>query len=173
MMILLLVLTTVVAAVRGLWSPCGLSMLSALNPIAERGRGHRFWMTAAWYLAGAVAGAAVLGGALAGAAALVRLAGWSAALTWSLVLAGAAVALASDLRLFGWQLPDHPRQVDERWLTTYRRWIYAGGFGVQIGAGFATYVMTSGVYLLAALAVVSGRPDLAFGTGVLFGLVRG
>src|SRR3954452_17334638 len=100
MMILLLVFTTVVAAGRGLWSPCGLSMLSALNPIAERARGHRFWVTALWYVAGAVAGGAVLGGALAGGAALVRLANWPPALTWSLALAGAAVALASDLRLF-------------------------------------------------------------------------
>jgi MFS family permease len=173
MLITLLGLTTVVAAVRGLWSPCGLSMLSALNPIAERSRGHRFWLTALWYVAGALAGGAVLGGALAGGAALVAWAALPSALTWALVLAAAAVTLASDLRLGGWQLPDHPRQVDERWLTTYRRWIYAGGFGGQIGAGFATYVMTSAVYLLAALGVLSGRPAVALGAGLLFGAVRG
>ena len=173
MIITLLALTAVVAAIRGLWSPCGLSMLSALNPIAERARGHRFWVTALWYLAGGLVGGAVLGGALAGGAALVGLASWPAAVTWSLAIAAAATALASDVRLGGWQLPDHPRQVDERWLTTYRRWIYAGGFGVQIGAGFATYVMTAGVYLLAALAVLSGAPSMAFASGVLFGAVRG
>jgi hypothetical protein len=173
MLITSLALVTVVAAVRGLWSPCGLSMLSALNPIAERARGHRFWATALWYLAGAVAGGALLGAGLAAGAALVRLAGWPSAVTGSLVLAGAVVTLASDLRLGGWQLPDHPRQVDERWLTTYRRWIYAGGFGAQIGTGFATYVMTSGVYLLAALGMLTGRPSVAFAAGVLFGTVRG
>ena len=173
MIIALLALTTVAAAIRGLWSPCGLSMLSALNPIAERARGHRFWVTALWYLAGAIAGGAVLGAGLAGGAWLVGLASWPAALTWSVALAGAAVAVASDLRLGGWQLPDHPRQVDERWLTTYRRWIYAGGFGVQIGAGFATYVMTAGVYLVAALAGLTASPWVAFGAGVLFGAVRG
>jgi hypothetical protein len=173
MLITSLALVTVVAAARGLWSPCGLSMLSALNPIAERARGHRFWVTALWYLAGAVAGGAVLGAGLAAGAALVRLAAWPAAATWGLVLTAAAVTLASDLRLGGWQLPDHPRQVDERWLTTYRRWIYAGGFGAQIGAGFATYVMTSGVYLLAALGVLTGRPSAAFAAGMLFGAVRG
>jgi len=171
--ITLLALTAVAAAIRGLWSPCGLSMLSALNPIAERARGHRFWVTALWYLAGALGGGAVLGAVLAGGAALVGLASWPAVVTWTLTVAAAAVALASDVRLGGWQLPDHPRQVDERWLTTYRRWIYAGGFGVQIGAGFATYVMTAGVYLLAALAVLNGAPAVAFGAGVLFGAVRG
>ena len=173
MLIAVLAAVAVVAGIRGLWSPCGLSMLSALNPIAERARGHRFWVTALWYVAGGLVGGALLGAALAGGAALVALASWPAAVTWSLVLVGAAVAVASDLRLGGWQLPDHPRQVDERWLTTYRRWIYAGGFGVQIGAGFATYVMTAGVYLLAAVAVLSGAPAVAFGAGVLFGAVRG
>jgi hypothetical protein len=38
----------VVAALRGTWSPCGLSMLSSLNPVSERSRGHRFWGTAVW-----------------------------------------------------------------------------------------------------------------------------
>src|SRR3954464_10841320 len=114
MMIALLGLTPVVAAVRGLWSPCGLSMLSALNPVAERSRGHRFWATALWYVAGALAGGAALGGALAGGAALVRLVSWPATVTWSLVLAAAAVALASDLRLGGWQLPRPARPGGER-----------------------------------------------------------
>ena len=173
MLITLLLIITVVAAVRGLWSPCGLSMLSALNPVAERARGHRFWVTALWYLAGAVAGGAVLGGALAGGAALLHLAGRPASLVWSLALAAAAITLASDLQVGGWQLPDHPRQVDERWLGRYRRWIYAGGFGAQIGTGFATYVMTAAVYLLAGLAVLTGAPAVAFGAGVLFGAVRG
>ena len=169
----LLLLTTVVAAVRGLWSPCGLSMLSSLNPVAEAGRGQRFWITALWYLAGAVAGGAVLGGACALGAWLVGSAGLPFGVRGTLALAGAVAALASDLRIGGWSLPDHPRQVDERWLTTYRRWIYAGGYGVQIGTGFATYVMTAGVYLLAALAVLSGRPGTALAAGGLFGLVRG
>jgi hypothetical protein len=63
--------------------------------------------------------------------------------------------------------------VDERWLTRYRRWIYAGGFGVQIGTGFATYIMTAGVYLLAVLAVLPGDPRLGLLAGVVFALVRG
>jgi len=47
----LLLLTVIVAAARGLWSPCGMSMLSSLNPVSERARGHRFWATACWYVA--------------------------------------------------------------------------------------------------------------------------
>ena len=67
----LAVAVATVAAVRGAWSPCGLSMLSSLNPVSERARGHRFWVTAAWYIAGAVLGGAVLGGGCALAAAAI------------------------------------------------------------------------------------------------------
>src|SRR5690242_12319505 len=124
-MVLLLLATALVAAARGLWSPCGLSMLSSLNPVSERARGHRFWVTAAWYVAGATAGGAVLGLACAAGAAGVARLHPAHAVTWSVAAACAVVAVLSDLRLGGWSLPVHPRQVDERWLTAYRRWIYA------------------------------------------------
>ena len=52
-----------------MWSPCGLSMLSSLNPVSEAARGNRFWLTAVWYVAGAVAGGALLGAGCAVAAA--------------------------------------------------------------------------------------------------------
>src|SRR3954452_22738444 len=90
-----------VGAVRGAWSPCGLSVLSSLNPVSERARGHRFWATACWYVAGAVAGGALLGAACAlGAAAFGRLDA-DATVVWSLSLAGAAVAALSDARVVG------------------------------------------------------------------------
>jgi hypothetical protein len=169
MFVLLLALATV-AALRGMWSPCGLSMLSTLNPVSERARGHRFWVTGCWYVAGAVAGGALLG---AGCAVVAGALDLPAAVCWSVVLIGAVVAVASDARLGGWSLPLHPRQVDERWVERYRRWVYAAGYGAQIGTGFATYIMTAGVYLVALLAVLTGSPAQAFAGGVAFGLVRG
>jgi MFS family permease len=169
----LLLLTALVAAARGLWSPCGMSMLSSLNPVSERSRGHRFWVTALWYVAGATAGGAALGGVLAAAAFGFGALGLPATVLWTLALAAAAAAVASDLRLGGWSLPVHPRQVDERWLTSYRRWIYAGGYGVQIGTGFATYIMSAAVYLTAVLAALTGRPGVALLGGLVFGFVRG
>jgi hypothetical protein len=162
-----------IAAVRGLWSPCGLSMLSSLNPVSEQTRGHRFWLTALWYLLGAAVGGALLGTGCAACASVVQHLNVPSAATWSAVLVAAAIAALSDARVGGWSLPMHPRQVDERWLTKYRRWIYASGYGVQIGTGVATYVMTAGVYLTAVVAVASGRPGAAFAAGVVFGVVRG
>ncbi|GGM18380.1 hypothetical protein [Nakamurella endophytica] len=163
----------VVAAARSLWSPCGLSMLTSINPVAERSRGHRYPVTAGWFLAGAVLGGLGTGTLAAGLAAVVRWTGLPAA--WSVVLAVLvlAVGAAADLGLPGLRLPTLPRQVDEQWLRRYRPWVYAGGFGVQIGTGLATYVMTAAVYGTVLLAALTGQPWWALAVGALFGLVRG
>jgi hypothetical protein len=159
------------AAVRGTWSPCGLSMVSAINPLAERGRGNRYWLTTCWFVLGSVLGGLLLGLAAAVPAWLASaLPHRSAALIGAL---GCLVALAADRRVAGFRLPLHPRQVNERWLTQYRRWLYAAGFGFQIGTGFATYIMTAATYLAVLLAALTGSPGLAVLTGLVFGLVRG
>jgi len=46
----------VVAAVRSTWSPCGLSMLATITPLAERARGHRYGVTVTWFVLGSVLG---------------------------------------------------------------------------------------------------------------------
>ena len=55
------VVAAVAAAIRSTWSPCGLSMLSTLTPLAERSRGHRYAVTATWFVLGATLGGATLG----------------------------------------------------------------------------------------------------------------
>ena len=163
------VLVTVLAAVRGAWSPCGLSMISAINPFSERARGHRYPATAGWFVAGALAGGAVLGAGAAVGAWLASAVPVPVAVT--VIAVCALVTVASDVGPIS--LPGHPRQVNEHWLGRYRRWAYASGFGFQIGTGFATYIMTAAVYLVPALGVLSGSPPLALALGVVFGLVRG
>ncbi|HYN74269.1 MAG TPA: hypothetical protein VES60_17380 [Nakamurella sp.] len=167
------VLVTVAAAVRGVWSPCGLSMISAINPFTERSRRNRYWLTALWFIAGSVLGGAMLGGLAAIGAALWGSLPASVAVTAGIACVGCLVAAASDSSTFGFGLPGHPRQVNEQWLDRYRRWVYACGFGVQIGVGFATYIMTAAVYLTVLLGALSGSPAMAFAVGLLFGLVRG
>jgi len=160
-----------VAGARGTWSPCGLSMVSAINPLSERARGNRYSLTAGWFVAGSVLGGLALGAA-GGLLALAARPLPTAAALWLGVLA-CLVTLAADRRVAGFGLPLHPRQVNELWLTQYRRWLYAAGFGAQIGLGFATYIMTAATYLMVALAVLTGSPALAVTTGAVFGLVRG
>jgi hypothetical protein len=166
-----LLLVVAGAAARGTWSPCGLSMISAINPLSERSRGNRYWLTTLWFITGAVVGGAGLGLGSAALAFLLRPLAGSAVLV--LAASASLVALAADLRVAGFQLPLHPRQVNELWLMRYRRWLYAAGFGVQIGVGFATYIMTAATYLVVVLAGLTGSPALALLAGVLFGLIRG
>lgn len=163
----------VVAGGRSLWSPCGLSMLTAITPFAERSRGHRYEITATWFVLGALVGGAGLGLLSAAGAAIVALVQPPAVAVQLLAVAAALLGTAADLRIGGFHLPLHPRQVDETWLGKYRRWVYAVGFGVQIGSGFATYIMTSAVYLTAVLAALAGHPGAAALVGLVFGAVRG
>jgi hypothetical protein len=169
----LAIVVAIAAAVRSTWSPCGLSMLSTITPMTESSRGHRYGVTASWFVVGAALGGATLGLLAAGLAIAVG----SLDLTTEAALgAGAVIALvtaASDLRPFGLQLPFHRRQVNEQWLGQYRAWVYGTGFGWQIGVGLATYVMTAAVYLMIALAALTGSPATAFGIALLFGTVRG
>lgn len=160
------------AAIRSTWSPCGLSMLSSITPISERGRGHRFGPTAMFFVLGAALGGACLGGVAAALAAVVS--ALDPARTVVLLAASAASALAasSDSSL-PFTLPYHRRQVNEVWLDSYRPWVYGAGFGWQIGVGLATYIITASVYLLVALAALTASPAIALLLCTGFGLVRG
>jgi MFS family permease len=161
------------AAVRSTWSPCGLSMLSQITPVAEAGRRQRFGRTAAWFVAGAVLGGLTLGTLIALGAALVGASSIGANAAVALVGAAAIVAALVDGRVLGSGPPFLRRQVNEDWLSNYRSWVYGGGFGWQIGAGITTYVMTAAVPLLVVVGALTGRPAVGLLLGVLFGLVRG
>jgi ElaB/YqjD/DUF883 family membrane-anchored ribosome-binding protein len=100
-------------------------------------------------------------------------AGLSSTTLGTLALIACLVAAASDASTIKFRLPAHHRQVNERWLDQFRPWVYGAGFGWQIGAGLATYIKTSAVYLMIALAALTGDPWLAVGVGAIFGLVRG
>jgi hypothetical protein len=163
----------VVAAASSTWSPCGVSMLATITPLAERGRGHRYTRTATWFVAGSVLGGATLGIGMAALAAGVRSLGISAVLVAALACGASGLAAAADARLAGFRLPVHHRQVNERWLDQFRPWVYGAGFGWQIGAGLVTYIKTSAVYLMIVLAALTSDPWVALSIGALFGLVRG
>lgn len=167
------VAVAVVAAVRGTWSPCGVSMLSSITPLTETGRGNRYWKTVVWFILGTIAGGATLGTLAAGGAVLVRAVDLPSGAALAAAVLAAAVTLASDLSIGGWRLPSNPRQVNRSWLDRYRSWVYGLGFGWQLGVGVATFVMSATVYLMVVLAALSGRPLFAFLVVTGFGLIRG
>lgn len=163
----------VVSAIRGIWSPCGLSMLSSITPMTEAGRGNRFRSTAAWFLAGGLVGGLSLGSLAAGGAWLVSLAELDASVRYGIAAVLAVATAGIDLGAFGIELPIFKRQVNDAWLRRYRSWVYGAGFGWQIGFGVATYIMTAGILLTIGLAVLTASPVAALLVGATFGLVRG
>jgi hypothetical protein len=169
----LAVVVAAAAAVRSTWSPCGLSMLSSITPLAERARGHTYRSTAGWFVLGATAGGLTLGGLMSMAAAGVGAIGLGPTTLGLLALAAAVIAATSDSGVAGRRLPVHHRQVNERWLDRYRPWVYGAGFGWQIGTGLCTYITTAAVYLTVVLGALTGRPAVALAVGTAFGLLRG
>jgi hypothetical protein len=161
------------AAARSTWSPCGLSMLSQLTPLGEAGRNQKYARSAAWFVAGAITGGLTLGGVMALGAALVGAIGLSSTTAVAITAVGALAAGAIDARIFGSGPPWLCRQVNEAWLSQFRSWVYASGFGWQIGAGVTTYVMTAAVPLVIVVGALSGSPAIALALGGMFGFLRG
>src|SRR5436190_24364761 len=149
-------------------------MLASITPFGERGRHNRFAVTAAAFVV-----ASVLGGAVAGA-----LSGLAGALLFWLVpvsvtarlglgIAVVIVAAVFDAGIDGVTVRLGRRQVDERWLTRYRGWVYGAGFGFQLGLGVVTIVTTAAVYATFAVALLTGSVMAGALVGLAFGLTRG
>jgi hypothetical protein len=148
-------------------------MLASITPLAETGRGNRFRTTGIWFVAGSTAGGLTLGLGMAVLAAGVKTLALSATIIGVVALAASALAVVSDAGVKGIRVPVHYRQVNERWLDQFRPWVYAAGFGWQIGTGLATYITTAAVYLMIVLTSLAGHPLWAVVVGTGFGLVRG
>lgn len=144
-------------------------MLSSISPVGERSRGQRWGLTATAYLLGSLAGGAAVGALAGGIGALLP-----AVPTWGALATVGAVALAGVVLDRTTGVPTVHRQVDERWLTGYRGWVYGAGFGAQLGTGLVTIVPSSVVYAmwLGALLVGAVEGGSAVG-GVVVGLVFG
>lgn len=147
-------------------------MLSSITPLGERARRRRWGVTVAFYVSGSLLGGATAG-VLAGAAGQLASPFVQAGRT-VVVLAAllAGVALALDARLGGLRSPTVHRQVNESWLARYRSWVYGLGFGAQLGFGVVTVVSSASVYLMLALAFLTGSAAAGALVGSTYGVVR-
>lgn len=148
-------------------------MLTSITPLGERSRGSRWGLTVGAYFAGSVVAGGSLGlglGALGDL--LLTASGAGAELRLSVLAAGLAAGLALDLGLWGLHLPSVRRQVNEDWLRAFRGWVYGLAFGLQLGAGVATIVSASAVYLTFLAALLSGSAALGAAIGACFGALR-
>jgi hypothetical protein len=143
-------------------------MLASITPLGERARGQSWSRAAAAYVVASTAGGAAVGGALGAAGALVL---GGVGVGWRALLAGvgAVFAVLADR---GGRLPSIRRQVDERWLMTYRDWVYGAGFGVQLGIGALTIVTSASIYLTWAIELASASTAAGAIVGATFGVTR-
>lgn len=163
-MLIALAAAALVAGLAGAWSPCGFSMVDTLGP---HGYAQRMRVTALacvtfalGALAGAVAtfgGLALLGAALgAGGAATV-------AIAVALLLAAAGGDVAGR-RI----VPQVRRQVPESWRRVLPVPVAAGLYGVLLGLGFTTFVLSFAVYALAAACLALGDVQTGVVVGIAF-----
>jgi len=140
-------------------------MLSSITPLGQRGRGGSWLRTVIAFWAGAmVAGGVAFGlfGLLGSILGVPSLNPW-----YSLFV----LIIAAVLDVKGLRPPSPHRQVDEDWLGRYRDWVTGLGFGLQLGAGFATIIPTFGTWALYLVAMGVGVPA-AVAIGVAFGIGR-
>jgi hypothetical protein len=146
-------------------------MLASITPLGERGRRSRWGVTVTAFALGAIAAAAAAGAVLGLLGAAAGMGGASTRARVA-VLAGALV-LAIAIDGSGRRVPGPRRQVDERWLDSYRGWVYGLGYGSQLGLAVTTVVSSAATYVAGAAAFLSaGAAEGAIILGC-FGAVRG
>jgi hypothetical protein len=143
-------------------------MLSSIHPLGERARHNRWAHTVTAFTVGAVASSSVVGLVLGFLGSVTVTVGRS-----GLLVASAAAAVAAGaLDLARVSAPGPSRQVNETWIGAFRGWVYGGGFGLELGLGVLTYVVTWGVYATFLTAMLTASPMLGAIVGATFGLGR-
>jgi hypothetical protein len=163
-----LLIAALVAGVTGAWSPCGLSMVETLSPAGYAERRRTSLLACAAFAIGALAGGVATFGGLAWIGSALG-AGTAPALLAGAVLAAAAAV--GELR-GGRIVPQVRRQVPESWRRVLAVPVAAGLYGILLGLGFTTFILSFAVWALAGVSVAIGDPRLGVLIGVGFGLGR-
>jgi len=161
--------TAVLAGIAGAWSPCGLSMVDTIGTALGDARRTTMILATATFAIGALAGGVITFGGLALLGGLIG----SAALGTRDALAGSLALAAAYADWRGWRIaPQIRRQVPERW-----RWIMplplaCGLYGLLLGLGFTTFVLSFAVWELAGISFAAGSATLGVVVGLAFGIGR-
>ena len=167
-MLIALATAALIAGLAGAWSPCGFSMVDTLAPHGYAQRKLITALSCVTFAGGAVVGGvatfgglALLGGAIgAGHGAAVAIA--------AAVLLAAAVGDAAGRRI----VPQVRRQVPESWRRMLPVPLAAALYGVLLGLGFTTFVLSFAVYALAAACVALGDCAVGLAVGLAFAAGR-
>jgi hypothetical protein len=157
-----------IAGVTGSWSPCGFSMVDTLAPHGYAGRMRVTLAACVTFAAGALIGGACTFGLLALLGRALGSGGSVAAGVAAAIALAAALGEARGARI----VPQVRRQVPESWRRVLPLPLAAGLYGVLLGLGFTTFILTFAVWALAGVSVALGDPHLGFVIGLAFGLGR-
>ena len=163
-----LVLAAAAAGVTGAWSPCGFSMVETLAPGGYAGRLRTTLAGCATFAAGALAGGAATFGILALIGQALGAGGPAALAVAAAIALAAAIGEARGARI----VPQVRRQVPESWRRRLPLPLAAGLYGVLLGLGFTTFILTFAVWALAGASVALGDPALGLAIGLAFGAGR-
>jgi hypothetical protein len=153
----------------GTFSPCGLSVIETIGPTGHVGGRRTTIAACAAFMPGAVAGGLLTFGTLAALGDLLHGAGGRASY---LVAAGIAL-VAALLEARGTRItPQIRRQLPERWRRSMPMPLAAALYGLLLGIGFTTFVLSFGVWALAGVSLALGDPVLGLLVGGAFGLGR-
>ncbi len=157
-----------VAGVTGAWSPCGFSMVDTLAPHGYAGRLRTTLVACVTFAAGALAGGIATFGGLALLGRSLGAGGTAAIAVAAAVALAAAAGEARGARI----VPQVRRQVPESWRRVLPLPLAAGLYGILLGLGFTTFILSFAVWALAGVSVALGDPGLGLLVGLGFGLGR-
>jgi hypothetical protein len=163
-----LIVAATAAGVTGAWSPCGFSMVETLAPGGYAGRLRTTLAACAAFAAGALAGGAITFGGFALVGKALGAGGPVALAVAAAFALAAAAGEARGARI----LPQVRRQVPESWRRRLPVPLAAGLYGVLLGLGFTTFILTFAVWALAGVCVAVGDPALGLAVGLAFGAGR-
>ena len=166
---LTLLAAALLAGLCGTWSPCGFSMIETIGPVGHTGGRATTLSACATFTPVPLAGGVFTFGLLSSLGALLTVAGGAAA-----YLVAAAIAVAAGIaELRGVRiLPQLRRQLPEHWRRMMPMPVAAALYGVLLGVGFTTFVLTFGVFALAGIVFALGDPSLGVAVGIAFALGR-
>lgn len=155
--------------VTGTWSPCGFSMVETIGPTGHSGGMRTTLAACATFAPGAVAGGILTFAGLGAVGALAHGGGEPAAYLAAAAIAGGAAALEARGAPI---VPQIRRQLPEHWRRVMPMPLAAGLYGGLLGLGFTTFVLSFGVWAIAAISLAVGEPSIGALIGAAFGVGR-
>jgi MFS family permease len=166
---LALVLAALLAGLTGTWSPCGFSMIETLGPTGHTGGRATTIAACVTFTLGALVGGIITFGSLAVLGEVVH--GADDRLAYAIAAVIALAAAVAEVRATP-IVPQIRRQLPEHWRRVLPMPVTGGLYGVLLGLGFTTFVLTLGVWALAGIAFAVGEPVTGLALGLAFGIGR-